>query len=140
MFLQEIEVEQTQMEVFLSLNGMGVSLINGLAEEVAYVSLSAAPSMWEVEVKSKWKLLNMERASWLEEKWQQGEEQVAMDNFLQANLATMEMQKPFQGQLRRRYSPAIWLQYQQSETQYYVQTRFHRLQVRGLSTLTLFTH
>ena len=42
------EAEQANMAVFLSLAGVDVSLMNGLYEEVAYLTLSCSPAMWEV--------------------------------------------------------------------------------------------
>ena len=48
--LQMSEAEPSNMEVFISLSGIGVSLINALYEEVAFVTLTSSPAMWEVEV------------------------------------------------------------------------------------------
>lgn len=70
------------MEVFLSLRGIGASLVNGLYEEVAFLSLSSSPALWEVQVKSKSKLLNVDLASLLEDKWRQGEDTVQFEDLL----------------------------------------------------------
>ena len=67
----------------MSLSGIGVSLVNGLQQEVAYATLSSAPAIWEVEVKNKWKMLNMELASWLEEKWRNDVHRVYLDDFME---------------------------------------------------------
>ena len=67
----------------MSLSGIGVSLANGLQQEVAYATLSSAPAIWEVEVKNKWKMLNMELASWLEEKWRNDVQRVYLDDFME---------------------------------------------------------
>ncbi len=77
------EAEQANLAMFLSLSGVGLSLINGLQEEVAYMSLTCAPALWEIEVKNKWKHLNMELASWLEEKWRNDVRMVYLEDFME---------------------------------------------------------
>ena len=59
--------------------------MNGLQQEVAYATLSSAPAIWEVEVKNKWKMLNMELASWLEEKWRIDIQRVYLDDFMEVS-------------------------------------------------------
>lgn len=71
------------MAVFMSLSGVSMSLVNAMQEEVAFMTLSSAPAMWDVEVKSKWKPLNMELASWLEEKWRNNEPRAVLDDFME---------------------------------------------------------
>jgi len=63
------EAEMATSAIFLSMNGVGISLMNDLREEVAYISLSSGATVWEVEIKSRWKLLSIEIASWLEQEW-----------------------------------------------------------------------
>ena len=70
----------------MSLTGIGVSLVNGLQQEVAFATLSSAPAIWEVEVKNKWKMLNMELASWLEEKWRNDVRRVFLDDFMEVSV------------------------------------------------------
>ena len=79
--MNEAELAKTAM--FLSLGGVGVSLINGRCEEVAYVTLSSSAALWEVEMRSKWKTLNMELASWLEEQWSKDVTNVTLEDVMQ---------------------------------------------------------
>ncbi len=80
---QANSAEKATTATFMSLSGIGVSLVNGLQEEVAFATMSSAPAIWEVEVKNKWKMLNMELASWLEEKWRNEVYRVYLDDFLE---------------------------------------------------------
>ena len=49
--LKLTEAEYASMDVFVSLSGgVGVSVINGLYEEVAYVSVTSSAAMWELQV------------------------------------------------------------------------------------------
>ena len=74
------------MVLFLSLDGVSLSLINDRYMEVAYVSLNSAPAMWEVEVKHKWKTLNMELASWLEEQFYTEEPMAVLDDYIEVTI------------------------------------------------------
>lgn len=77
------EAEQAKTAVFLSLGGISMSLINGRCEEVAYVTLSSSAALWEVEMRNKWKTLNMELASWLEEQWSKDVTNVTLEDVMQ---------------------------------------------------------
>ncbi|KAK2147035.1 hypothetical protein LSH36_573g05026, partial [Paralvinella palmiformis] len=124
-----MESEYADTAVFFSLGGVGLSLINSMAEEVAFVTLSKSAALWEVEVRNKWKTLNMELASLLEQKWLHDENSVILEDYLEADLDKMEMKKPFMGSLRRTYNPALWAQYRKSKHHTYLHAKVHRLQV-----------
>lgn len=64
------ETEMAETAVFVSLSGVGISLINGLREEVAYISLNSGTTIWEVQDKNRWKLLSKEIATLMEQQWQ----------------------------------------------------------------------
>jgi len=78
-----MESEYADTAVFFSLGGVGLSLINSMAEEVAFVTLSKSAALWEVEVRNKWKTLNMELASLLEQKWLHDENSVILEDYLE---------------------------------------------------------
>ena len=80
--LKLTEAELANMEVFLSLSGVGVSVINGLYEEVAFMSVTSSPAMWELQTRKTSKLLNAELASLLEDQWHKGKTDVNIDNSL----------------------------------------------------------
>lgn len=64
------EGESTSFAVFLSLDGILVSVINSAYKEVALFGICSTPSIWEVEVNGRWKVLDMALAAWLEDQWQ----------------------------------------------------------------------
>ena len=82
-YVQVNDAEPASLEVFLSLDGIGVSLINALSEEVAYLTLTSSPAMWEVQAKNKSRLLNVDLASLLEDRWRKGED--LTEDFLQVD-------------------------------------------------------
>ncbi|EDO42078.1 predicted protein, partial [Nematostella vectensis] len=62
------ECEPIKMEVFVSLDGVGLSLVNNKPEEVSYITLSSSTSIWQVQKSpGRWKTLNLELSSWLED-------------------------------------------------------------------------
>lgn len=67
--LQLNEGEQSSICAFVSMEGLSVSVINQMYHEVALLSVASSPSMWEVEVNNRWKILNVELATWLEDQW-----------------------------------------------------------------------
>ena len=63
------DAEQANNVVFVSLDGLVVSVINSSYQEVALLSVSSVPAVWEVEVNNRWKILNVELQTWLEDQW-----------------------------------------------------------------------
>ena len=63
------DAEQASTVVFVSLDGLFVSVINSNYQEVALLSVSSVPAVWEVEVNNRWKILNVELQTWLEDQW-----------------------------------------------------------------------
>ena len=78
--------ELASLELFVSLEGVGLSLINTQYEEVAYVSLYCRPAKWEVETKpDRWKSLNMELSSILEDKHRIGQSIVTIEESVEVS-------------------------------------------------------
>uniref|UniRef100_T1J6X9 Large ribosomal subunit protein uL13 n=1 Tax=Strigamia maritima TaxID=126957 RepID=T1J6X9_STRMM len=127
---KEIDSEHAKWECIFSLHNIGVSLINGMYEEVSYLSLSPSPAIWEVEVNGKMKHLSLELSTWLEDKWKSDAPSAALKDFIQVEFNNkMQMTKPFFGPLRRSYFPAFWCQCRQSQHQIYVHLKLHRIQI-----------
>ena len=63
------EAEQATNVLFVSLDGLQVSVINRKYEEMALLTMSSPPAVWEVEVNDRWKMLNVELQTWLEDQW-----------------------------------------------------------------------
>ncbi|XP_071038592.1 intermembrane lipid transfer protein VPS13A [Parasteatoda tepidariorum] len=124
-----VDGERAYLECFLSLNGIGLSLVNDAHRELAYASLTSCPAIWEIEINHSWKLLTLELSAWLEDKWNADQQKAQLKDYLQVDLSKMQMIKPFFGQLRRFYSPAFWLQLRKSSYQTYAHFKIHRFQI-----------
>ncbi|XP_054272680.1 intermembrane lipid transfer protein VPS13A-like [Macrosteles quadrilineatus] len=129
----KIDAEKANLEIFLSMRGIGLSLVNNShhpsVREVAYVSANDSSAVWEVNVAHKWKMLTLELASWIEERWKLDCKKAQMKEYVHVDFEKMHMTKPFYGELRRRYSPAVWLQLRKSHHHTYLHFKLHRLQV-----------
>ncbi|XP_029655483.2 vacuolar protein sorting-associated protein 13A [Octopus sinensis] len=126
------QAEQTNYAVVLSLDSVLLSVVNTAYKEyreLMVVSVSNCPAIWEVEVNSKWKLLNVELQTWLEERWKNKSVQVNLYEQIEADLSKMTMTKPYMGALRRTYSPALWILYRQSVNHKAIHLKIQRLQV-----------
>ena len=89
------------------MGGIGVSLINGRSEEVAYVSASSCPAIWEVEVKGKWKALSTELAVWMEERWRVGDRGKV---FLEDSIEVISLFAAYRGVICKQITVALHLQ------------------------------
>eukprot|EP00106_Octopus_bimaculoides_P016057 XP_014783499.1 PREDICTED: vacuolar protein sorting-associated protein 13A-like isoform X4 [Octopus bimaculoides] len=130
--LKMSQAEQTNYSVVLSLDSVLLSVVNTAYKEyreLMVVSVSNCPAIWEVEVNSKWKLLNVELQTWLEERWKNKSVQVNLYEQIEADLSKMTMTKPYMGALRRTYSPAFWILYRQSVNHKAIHLKIQRLQV-----------
>lgn len=102
----------SSLEICLSLAGFGLSVCNGGAggggNELLHLSLSDSPPIWEVYIAHRWKTLTLELASWLEDKFRSQQKRCQLKDYVLIDLDKMYMLKPFYGELRRTYHPAVW--------------------------------
>lgn len=55
---------------------------NYCQKELAYISISDSSPLWEVMVAHRWKLLTLELASWIEDKWKQDQKKAQMKDYV----------------------------------------------------------
>ena len=55
-------------------------------KELAYLSVSDSSALWEVMVAHRWKLLTLELASWIEDKWKQDQKKAQMKDYVHVSL------------------------------------------------------
>ncbi|XP_061177627.1 intermembrane lipid transfer protein VPS13A-like [Saccostrea echinata] len=114
----------------ISLDGITLSIINGVYEEVALVSLTSLPASWEIEVKNKWKMLeDITLVTWLEDQWKNGVDQASWDTRIEVDFKNMRMTKPYIGDLRRVAYPGLYFQHRMSEHQTLIHARIYKIQI-----------
>ncbi|XP_053396044.1 intermembrane lipid transfer protein VPS13A-like isoform X3 [Mercenaria mercenaria] len=123
------EAEQASSVLFVSLDGICVSMINKAYEEVALLTLSSIPATWEVEVNNRWKMLNVELQTWLEDQWKNKQAHASLQEQFEADLSKMQMLKPYMGALRRSYSPGLWFNYRASQHHMSLHAKIQKVQL-----------
>uniref|UniRef100_A0AAQ4Q6C5 Vacuolar protein sorting 13 homolog C n=2 Tax=Gasterosteus aculeatus aculeatus TaxID=481459 RepID=A0AAQ4Q6C5_GASAC len=135
---QAEELEQFQQEVKVSLQNLGLSLINNTnRQEIAYVGITSSGVVWEMKPKNRWKPFSQKNINLLEKAYQSqqsGKTQggwVKLETNLEVNLsgALMAMRLPFSCPLRRNFLSGIQVEFKQSPHQRSLRAQLHWLQV-----------
>uniref|UniRef100_A0A3Q3D817 Vacuolar protein sorting 13 homolog C n=1 Tax=Hippocampus comes TaxID=109280 RepID=A0A3Q3D817_HIPCM len=135
---QAEELEQYQLEVRVSLQNLGLSLVDSAGrQEVAYVGIPSGV-VWEMRRKNRWKPLSQKHINLLEKTYQSVQSGqlpagwTKVDaNLEQVNLgaAIMMMRQPFSCPLRRNFLSGIQVEFKRSRHQRSLRAQLHWLQV-----------
>ncbi|KAK2854371.1 hypothetical protein Q5P01_007032 [Channa striata] len=135
---QAEELEQFQQEVKLSLQNLGLSLINNSSrQEVAYIGITSSGVVWEMKPKNRWKPFSQKNINLLEKTFQEQQSGqipggwIKLESNLEVNLsgAIMMMRQPFCCQVRRNFLSGIQVEFKQSLHQRSLRAQLHWLQV-----------
>uniref|UniRef100_A0A671VQL1 Vacuolar protein sorting 13 homolog C n=1 Tax=Sparus aurata TaxID=8175 RepID=A0A671VQL1_SPAAU len=133
---QAEELEQFQQEVKVSLQNLGLSLINNTGrQEIAYIGITSSGVVWEMKPKNRWKPFSQKNINLLEKTYQSqlsGKTEGVCDvNGLQVNLsgATMMMRQPYSCPVRRNFLSGIQVEFKQSLHQRSLRAQLYWLQV-----------
>uniref|UniRef100_A0A8D2ZU04 Vacuolar protein sorting-associated protein 13C n=1 Tax=Scophthalmus maximus TaxID=52904 RepID=A0A8D2ZU04_SCOMX len=135
---QAEELEQFQQEVKVSLQNLGLSLINNASrQEIAYIGITSSGVVWEMKPKNRWKAFSQKNINLLEKTYQSqlsGKKEggwVRLETNLEVNLsgATMMMRQPFACQVRRNFLSGIQVEFKQSLHQRSLRAQLHWFQV-----------
>ncbi|XP_065685047.1 intermembrane lipid transfer protein VPS13A isoform X3 [Hydra vulgaris] len=121
--------ESITMEVFVSIHGIGLSLVNSIPLEIAYISITGGTSKWEVNSGKGWNVLEIVTSTLLEESWNNDCISVNIKNKIKADFEAMVIKFPFSGTLRRTQEPGLWLHVIQSKQYLSFHVFIQRLQV-----------
>ncbi|XP_076880007.1 intermembrane lipid transfer protein VPS13C isoform X2 [Brachyhypopomus gauderio] len=135
---QAEELEQFQQEVTISLQNLGLSLINNdYKQEVAYVGITSSGVVWEMKPKNRWKSFNCKNIGLLEKAYQNHISNqtepgwIKLETGLEVNFARvpMLMRHPFSCPIRRNFLSGIHVELKQSPHQRSLRAQLHWLQV-----------
>lgn len=135
---QAEELEQFQQEVKVSLQNLGLSLINNTSrQEIGYIGITSSGVVWEMKPKNRWKPFSQKNINLLEKTYQSqlsGQMQggwVKLESGLEVNLSSviMKMRQPFSCQVRRNFLSGIQVEFKQSRHQRSLRAQLHWLQV-----------
>ncbi|XP_030269125.1 vacuolar protein sorting-associated protein 13C [Sparus aurata] len=135
---QAEELEQFQQEVKVSLQNLGLSLINNTGrQEIAYIGITSSGVVWEMKPKNRWKPFSQKNINLLEKTYQSqlsGKTEggwVKLETNLEVNLsgATMMMRQPYSCPVRRNFLSGIQVEFKQSLHQRSLRAQLYWLQV-----------
>ncbi|XP_023187859.1 vacuolar protein sorting-associated protein 13C isoform X5 [Xiphophorus maculatus] len=135
---QSEELEQFQQELKVSLQNLGLSLINnGNRQEIAYIGITSSGVVWEFKPKNRWKPFSQKNINLLEKVYQSqlsGKTEggwVRLDSNLEVNLspAIMMMRQPHACPVRRNFLSGIQVEFKRSLHQRSLRAQLHWLQV-----------
>ncbi|GFT91712.1 vacuolar protein sorting-associated protein 13 [Nephila pilipes] len=136
------ELERIEQEVTISLQGVGVSLVNNDTKaEILYVGMTSTGVIWESRKKKnkRYKPLSVKELEIIETAYQRYHNEikvgrktkpvVQLNGRIEVDFENMMMLKPVVRCLRRTYVYGFWLQYKTSPHQLQVHARINRLQI-----------
>uniref|UniRef100_A0A1A8GA63 Vacuolar protein sorting 13 homolog C n=1 Tax=Nothobranchius korthausae TaxID=1143690 RepID=A0A1A8GA63_9TELE len=135
---QSEELEQFQQELNVSLQNLGLSLVNNSnRQEIAYIGVTSSGVIWEYKPKNRWKPFNQKNINLLENTYQSQLSEnmeggwIRLDTNLEVNLnrAGMMMRQPHSCPVRRNFLPGIQVEFKQSMHQRSLRAQLHWLQV-----------
>ncbi|GFY45163.1 vacuolar protein sorting-associated protein 13 [Trichonephila inaurata madagascariensis] len=136
------ELERIEQEVTVSLQGVGVSLVNNDTKaEILYMGMTSTGVIWESRKKKskRYKTLSVKELEIIEAAYQKYHNEikvgkktkpvVQLDGKIEVDFENMMMLKPLVRCLRRTYVYGLWLQYKTSPHQLQLHARINRLQI-----------
>lgn len=126
-----IFLEYCHTECFISLAGFGLSVFtdSNSEKEHIYCSISDSPAMWEVNIGHKWKILTLELASWIEDKYRLQYKKCQLKDYVHTDFEKMFMLKPFFAELRRTYTPGAYIHIRKSRNYDYWNMKLNSFQI-----------
>ncbi|KAJ8285413.1 hypothetical protein GJAV_G00026530 [Gymnothorax javanicus] len=145
-------VEMAEQEVTLSLQAVGISLVNNTtSQEVSFIGITSSNVVWESKPKkkSRWKPMTIKDADRLESHYINYMEQspvdeyiVTLENNMQVVLtpsgADMRVLQPYESPLRRNFMPGVKVEYSVSARQRAYRVQINRIQIQNQMSGAIF--
>ncbi|XP_078070643.1 intermembrane lipid transfer protein VPS13A isoform X2 [Mustelus asterias] len=146
------ETELAEQEIILSLQNLGISLINNSTkQEVVFIGITSSDIIWESKpkVKSRWKPMSRKQTVQLEEIYKEYIETSPQENqiaelpcdfqaLLTPNGMDMKLLLPSEVPIRRNYLPAIKVEYTISTHQKSLRVQIYKIQIQNQLSGAIF--
>ncbi|MBN3293240.1 VP13C protein, partial [Polypterus senegalus] len=137
---QAEELEQFEKEICISLQNLGLSLVNNEnKQEISYVGVTSSGVVWEMKSKNRWKPFNQKNIHLLEQAYQKHVSEknssesnwIKLGNNFEVNFdrIPMEMRSPVSCSIRRNFLSGIQVEFKQSQHQRSLRAQLYWLQV-----------
>lgn len=141
--LAEIErkKEAASMEIYLSLKGMQISLINNVNLEIASVGITDSMPCWTLSTSTgAYKVFTKEQSSWLDRQYREymssfnkekreWNEDDVLKPIYEIYFDKMQMNSPERGQLKRYWRPGMKVQYRTSTNLMSLKFAIYKIQI-----------
>ncbi|XP_022087078.1 vacuolar protein sorting-associated protein 13A-like [Acanthaster planci] len=143
-------LEQSDLELVLSLPGIGLSLVNNLTRtEVAYIGIISSGIIWQNKIRRRWRDMNGKQMKLLEDGYQKAQNELVTDKDAPPKLTKLEkdfevdframtMKQPQHRPIRRTYHTGMWAQVRTSKHQLQVHVMIHRIQIDNQMPAAIF--
>ncbi len=127
------------MEIFVSLKGMQISLINNVNLEIANIGITDSVPCWTLTTSTgAYKIFNKENSTWLDRKYQEymnsfnkarlQEEDIYMPIY-EMQFDKMQLVRPEKGHLKRYWRPGLKVQYRTSTNLMSLKCAIYKIQI-----------
>ncbi|XP_071787909.1 intermembrane lipid transfer protein VPS13A-like isoform X9 [Asterias amurensis] len=146
---QAAELEQSDLELILSLPGLGLSLVNNLTRtEVAYIGIISSGIIWQNKVRRRWRDLNGKQMKLLEDGYQKAQVDLSdkdappkvtkLERDFEVDFRSMSMLTPQRRSIRRTYHAGVWAQIRTAKHQLQIHLMVHRIQIDNQMPAAIF--
>ncbi|XP_038046817.1 vacuolar protein sorting-associated protein 13C-like isoform X3 [Patiria miniata] len=147
---QAAELEQSDLELVLSLPGIGLSLVNNLTRtEVAYIGIISSGIIWQNKIRRRWRDMNGKQMKLLEDGYQKAQGELTaekdappkitkLEKDFEVDFRTMSMMLPQRRAIRRTYHTGMWAQVRTAKHQLQVHLMIHRIQIDNQMPAAIF--
>ncbi|GCC25095.1 hypothetical protein chiPu_0003500 [Chiloscyllium punctatum] len=146
------KAEQAEQEIILSLQNLGISLINNSTkQEVVYIGITSSDVVWESKPKAKlrWKPMSRKQTAQLEQVYKEYIESSPQEShiaelpcdfqaLLTPNGMDMKLLQPSEVPIRRNYLPAIKIEYTVSTHQKSLRVQIYKIQIQNQLSGAIF--
>ena len=139
---QAYEVERMDMQAEVSIQGIGISIVNNLiSQEILYMGISQSGIVWEQAMKNRFKAFSVREIETLEDAYQKwihenrptGRSQITLSGNDTGvdfeNMIIFKKGKKTEMQIRRNYANGLWMLYRQSAHQKQVHLKVNHIQI-----------
>lgn len=129
------EIERVSQSIEVSLQGIGLSLVDNLkSEEIAYMGIASSSVIWEQLVKSRYKLLTLKQMESIEAAYQKyltsPTDRFITVEKLEIDFSRMKLKKrKGETSIRRQFQTGFWLLFRQSQHQTQMHMKINHLQI-----------
>ncbi|XP_071943585.1 intermembrane lipid transfer protein VPS13A-like isoform X2 [Antedon mediterranea] len=144
------ELEQVSLELNLSLEGVGLSMVNNYTRtEVAYIGITSSGIIWQAKQRRRFRDLAGGQVQQIEAEYQKYEAEQQLDKNappaiykagnMEMDFENLVMYNPKRHHIKRTHHPGVWAQVRTSPHQFQFHLKTHRIQMDNQTKTPIFS-